>query len=155
MKRKIRLTESGLRRIIRESVNRILMEQEAQEGANDLYDSGMYDVWICANVDDFVCDEIFNGDDDKYRAFCKWSNEVHFCPILLGRLCGSYDDPQLDGPDDESIKAFEYELSKLDSCPLFNEEEAQRIKDYINNEIDERVGDIWEWDEVYRKGDDW
>ena len=142
MKKKIRLTESDLHRIIKESVKTIIMEQV---GVKDIFDSSFYPIFIYANEDDFIDEEITKGDENRYRAYCKWANEVNFYPILLGRLGGTYDDCYILGPDDDSEAALEYELSKLDNCPVFNENEIQRIKDYIREEIDSSLGDNnWE-----------
>ena len=151
MKQKIRLTESDLHRIVKESVNKILMEQVAQESVKDLWDSERYYVYVGAHEDDFIYEEIAKGDEDRYRAYCKWTNDVHFDPIVLGYFYGSYDDPDIEA-DDRSIKAFEYELSKLDSCPVFNKNEIQRIKEYINEEIDTAI-DKGEWEDILRSND--
>lgn len=151
MKRIVRLTESDLHRVIKESVNKILMEQVAQEGVEDLWDSERYYVYVGAHDDDFVYDEITKGDKDRYQAYCKWANDVCFFPAVLGYFYGSYDDPDIEA-DDRSIKAFEYELSKLDSCPVFNKNEIQRLKEYINEEIDTAI-DKGEWEDIWRSND--
>ena len=142
----IRLTESDLHRIIKESVRRILREGNMIT-PHDLEKGCGYGFFKSPGDEDYVCEKY---GDDMWREYVKWCRETHFFPLLFGYGYGTYEDGDI-VTDDQAIEAFNNELTKLDSCPLFTPEQIQDLKNFIEGDIDDQNK---EWQDNYIGDDD-
>jgi hypothetical protein len=130
MKKIIRLTESDLHRIVKESVRRILREG----GTHEIEYGCGYTFVKTAGDGDYVYD---NYGEDMWREYVKWCIETNFFPVLFGYGYGSYEDGDIT-TDEGAMKALEEELTKLDSCPLFSPEQIEDLKNFINNDVEDK-----------------
>jgi hypothetical protein len=106
-----------------------------------------YNSFVTSIAEDYVYEHF---GERVYDMFMKWAERVNFEPTLYGTCRGGYDD--YDGEwyeteaDINTSDAFEYELNKLNHCPVLTPEQIEELKEYIIDEIETKQ---WENNDLY------
>jgi hypothetical protein len=144
MKKIIRLTESDIHKIVKETVRRVLREGG---GTHEIEYGYGYTFFKTPSDEDYIYDKY---GEDMWRKYAKWCVQTHFFPVLFGYGYGTYDDFDVT-TDEVATDALEEELTKLDSCPLFTPEQIDDLKRFIDDDLNDENN---EWNANENPNDD-
>lgn len=137
MKRRVKITESDLHRIVKESVKRILKESE-NNGKKEIFTIDGFNVETEEDASDMkYCGAVYYSEDEAVKAareYAKICAESYEEVIIVTVSAGEYETSSGD------IYGEPYEIYSISSKDKETTIAARREAGFVHDEVDEYVG---------------